>query len=287
MAMIINNQIVKSFQKERGITEETTYSRKEGLDVSVGDSLMSSVKSAISTDFTDKHITNSKVIESIEIQTTKSTLLRRILSFCKVTESISSEVQEGDLIKLDNVQLRLLDEESLRQFLVLKRDALKGLRVEGMEVNNLVSSMLQDYSYVLVGSISGDANKKDVLIKIPMEAQAEFENKYKIDDVLIGKVSIIGIYKGIVKEEIITSNTFSFFRDRGEEEQIKTTKRIIQSAYDEKISSNYEKEYGEYKYLDVLAIIQDVKFNEVTTSVKLHWWNKLGLWLFKAGRKNA
>lgn len=70
MAMIINNQIVKSFQKERGITEETTYSRKEGLDVSVGDSLMSSVKSAISTDFTDKHITNSKVIESIEIQTT-------------------------------------------------------------------------------------------------------------------------------------------------------------------------------------------------------------------------
>lgn len=287
MAMIINNQIVKSFQKEKGITEETIYSRKAGLDVSVGDSLLSSVKSAISSDFTDKHITNSKVVESIEVQTTKSTLLRRILSFCKVTHSISSDITEGDLLKLDNVQLRLLDEESLRQFLILKRDALKGLRVEGMEVNNLVSSMLQDYSYVLVGSISGNATEKDVLIKIPMEAQGEFENKYKVDDVLIGKVSIVGIYKGVVKEDIITSNTFSFFKDRGEEEQIKTSKRIIQSSSDEIRTSNDEKEYGEYNYLDVLAIIQDVNFNEVTAPVKLHWWNKLGLWLLKVGRKNA
>lgn len=287
MAMIINNQIVKSFQKEKGITEETAYSRKAGLDVSIGDGLLSSVKSAISSDFTDKHITNSKVVESIEVQTTKSTLLRRILSFCKVTHTFSNDVNEGDLIKLDNVQLRLLDEESLRQFLVLKRDALKGLRVEGVEVNNLVSSMLQDYSYVLVGSISGDEPEKDVLIKIPMEAQAEFENKYKVDDILIGKVSIVGIYKGIVNEETITSNTFSFFRDRGEEEQTKTPKRIIQSAADEIKVTCEKRGYGEYNYLDVLAIIQDVNFKEVTASVKLHWWNKLGLWLLKVGRKNA
>ena len=287
MAMIINNQIVKSFQKEKGITEETTYSRKAGLDVSAGDSLLSSVKTAISTDYSDKHITNSKVVESIEVQTTKSTLLRRIMSFCKVTNSISSEVKEGDLIKLDNVKLRLLDEESLRQFLILKRDALKGLRVEGMEVNNLVSSMLQDYSYVLVGSIDGDVTEKDVMVKIPMETQAEFESKYIVDDVLIGKVSIVGIYKGSVNEEIITSNTFSFFRDRGDVEQIKTPKRIIQSSSDEKINLNNKKEYGEYDYLDVLAIIQDVHFNEVKPVVKLHWWNKLGLWLLKVGRKNA
>ena len=286
MAMIINNQIVKSFQKEKGISEETSYSRRMGLDISGGDGMLSFVKSALSSDFTDKHITNSKVVESIEVQTTKSTLLRRILSYCKFTDSISSEIKEGDLIKLDSVQLRLLDEDSLRQFLVLKRDALKGLRVEGMEVNNLVSSMLQDYSYVLVGSTSDETTEKDILIKIPMEAQAEFENKYKVDDVLIGKVSIIGIYKGVVKEEIITSNTFSFFRDRGEEEQIKVSKRIIQSSSNEKNTSSHKKEYGEYNYIDVLAIIQDVNFEKVTTLVKLHWWNKLGLWLLKVGKKN-
>ena len=286
MAMIINNQIVKSFQKEKGISEETSYSRRMGLDISGGDGMLSFVKSALSSDFTDKHITNSKVVESIEVQTTKSTLLRRILSYCKFTDSISSEIKEGDLIKLDSVQLRLLDEDSLRQFLVLKRDALKGLRVEGMEVNNLVSSILQDYSYVLVGSTSDETTEKDILIKIPMEAQAEFENKYKVDDVLIGKVSIIGIYKGVVKEEIITSNTFSFFRDRGEEEQIKVSQRIIQSSSNEKNTSSHKKEYGEYNYIDVLAIIQDVNFEKVTTLVKLHWWNKLGLWLLKVGKKN-
>lgn len=288
MAMIINNQIVKSIQREKGITEETSYSRTLGLDMSIGDGLLSSVKSAISSDFSDKHITNTKVVESIEVQTTKSTLLRKILSYCKTPCYISDDVNEGDLIKLDGVQLRLLDEESLRQFLILKRDALKGFRVEGMEVNNLISSMLQDYSYVLVGTIAGGETEEEILIKIPMEAQAEFENKYKVDDVLIGKVSIIGIYKGRVKEDVITANTFSFFRDKGEEEQINLPKRIIQSSDNRNMSINSNKEYGEYDYLDVLAIVQDVNFNEVTkAAVKLHWWNKVGLWLLKAGRKNA
>lgn len=285
MAMIINNQIVKSFQKERGYSDELSFSSKSGIDVSVGDGLLTSVKSSISSNYSEKQTTNSKVVESIEVQTTKSTLLRRILTYCKSDISITDETKEGDLIKLDNVKLRLLDEESLRQFLVLKRDALKGLRVEGMEVNNIVSSMLQDYSYVLIGEIDGD-NEKEIVIKIPMESQAEFENKYKVDDVLIGKVSIIGIYKGEVKEETITANTFSFFREKGEEETAEQKGRIIKSNTQGIKKPNAKKDYGVYDYIDVFAIIQDVNFKEIT-SPKLHWWNRLGLWLLGVGRKNV
>lgn len=285
MAMIINNQITKSYQKELGTSDEVLYSYKARIDASTGDGLLTSVKSSISSDYSDKHTTNSKVVESIEVQTTKSTLLRSILTYCKSEESIAEEVKEGDLIKLDNVKLQLLDEESLRQFLVLKRDALKGLRVEGMEVNNIVSSMLQDYSYVLVGKLNNDDNR-DILIKIPMESQAEFENKYKVDDILIGKVSIIGIYKGKVNEETITANTFSFFREKGEE-STDSQKRIIKSNASDVKRSIAPKEYGEYDYLDVFAIIQDVNFKEIEHPIKLHWWNKLGLWLLGVGRKNV
>ena len=53
----------------------------------------------------------------------------------------------------------------------------------------------------------------EIIIKIPMEIQSEFENKYNINDLLIGHVSIVGIYKGIVKEEFITSNTFTYFQE--------------------------------------------------------------------------
>ena len=82
-----------------------------------------------------------------------------------------------------------------------------------MEVNNLISSMLQDYSYILKGKVYDSEFQNvvdEIIIKIPMEIQTEFENKYSIDDLLIGHVSVVGIYKGEVEEEFITSNTFTF-----------------------------------------------------------------------------
>ena len=121
----------------------------------------------------------------------------------------------------------LLDEESLRQFLILKRDALKGLRVEGMDLNNMINSMLQDYAYILVGTINGIEDK--LVLKIPMEAKAEFENKYNIDDILIGHVSVVGIFKGPVVAREITSNTLSYFQEKGEEQKQTVTARIIKS----------------------------------------------------------
>lgn len=43
-----------------------------------------------------------------------------------------------------------------------------------------------------------------IVIKIPMELENEFESNYNIDDITIGRVSIIGVYKGIVEEEKTT-----------------------------------------------------------------------------------
>ena len=53
-----------------------------------------------------------------------------------------------------------------------------------MEVNNLVSSMLQDYAYIMKGSVydeNGENAVAEIIIKIP-----------------IGHVSVVGIYKGVV-----------------------------------------------------------------------------------------
>lgn len=282
MAMIINNKIVKTYQKETGQSEEVAYSNNVGIDLSLGNDFLSSVKSSISSGDIERKITNARVVESIEIKTTKSILLRRILPFCKVIKNITDDVKEGDLIKLENIQLQLFDEESLRQFLVLKRDALKGFRVEGMEVNNIVSSLLQDYSYVLIGYLEKNGR---ILIKIPMESQTEFENKYKVDDILIGKVSIVGIYKGKVSKETITASTFSFFQDKGSNN---TQKRIIKSNNHNTEVDLRSIEYLEedYNYLDVLAIIQDVAFEKEDLPPNLHWWNKIGIWLAGIGRKN-
>lgn len=201
IAMMINNQIVKSYQREKGQQIEDTYSLDSLIEAKGDVNFLTSIKSSMTSKFAEKITTNAKVIESIEVQTTKSILLRQITGHCNVVKGFS-ELQEGDLIKIDQVKMDLLDEESLRQFLILKRDALKGLRVEGMDLNNMINSMLQDYAYILVGTIKGIEDK--LVLKIPMEAKAEFENKYNIDDILIGHVSVVGIFKGpVVRDNIL------------------------------------------------------------------------------------
>ena len=56
-------------------------------------------------------------------------------------------------------------EESLRQFLILRRDALKGVMIEGMEINNLINSVLQDYAYTLKGVVT-DSNSDSAITEI-------------------------------------------------------------------------------------------------------------------------
>lgn len=293
IAMMINNVILTKIERDQSNSFEKQYGFTSSISAQGTKYFLDGIKSSISADAREASTSSSKVVESLDVKTTKSILLRRVIEQCATTKSLES-FTEGDLVKVDHVKLELLNEESLRQFLILRRDALKGMRVEGMEVNNLIGSMLQDYAYILKGEIGGE-NPEDavteIIIKIPMEIQSEFENKYSINDLLIGHVSIVGIYKGKVKEEFITSNTFTYFQEVSErkEQQGDNEKKIIKSnsypAYPEICKS---KRSDSYHFVDALAIIQDVTFNlEETGLPKLHWWNKFGIWLSKLWRKKT
>ena len=252
---------------------------------------MDGIKASISAETKETATSSSKVVESLDVKTTKSILLRRVIEQCASVNKFDNSV-EGDLVKVDHVKLELLDEDSLRQFLILRRDALKGMRVEGMEINNLIGSMLQDYAYILKGIVYDESMEtaiSEIIIKIPMEIQSEFENKYNINDLLIGHVSIVGIYKGIVKEEFITSNTFTYFQeaDTRKGKQAETAGKIIKSNTPS-VSNNKHpnKSNKNYHFVDTLAIIQDVAFKlEEVPALKLHWWNKFGIWLSTLWRK--
>ena len=293
IAMMINNVILTKIERDQSSSFEEQYGYTSSISAQGTKKFLDGNKSSISADARETATSSSKVVESLDVKTTKSILLRRVIEQCATTKNLES-FAEGDLVKVDNVKLELLNEESLRQFLILRRDALKGMRVEGMEVNNLIGSMLQDYAYILKGEICGidsEEAKTDIIIKIPMEIQSEFENKYSINDLLIGHVSIVGIYKGKVKEEFVTSNTFTYFQEAGErkETQSNDEKKIIKSNSYPTTQENYKyKCKDSYNFVDTLAIIQDVTFNlEQTEHFKLHWWNKFGIWLSKLWRKKS
>lgn len=289
ISMMINNVVVSAIQREKSSSFERFSSKKSSVSANMGiDSQMylASIKSVIGAETSERNTNSSKMIESLDVKTTKSILLRQIVEKCAVRESLNSKelatssANEGDLIKIDNIKLKILNEENLRQILMLRKDALKGFRVEGMEINNLVSSILQDYSYVLFGQLPSD---EEILIKIPMETENEFENKYKVDDLLIGHVSIVGVYKGVVTESFITSNTFNYMVAMGGSPQIEPEKKVFPSSIPQTpiaispfiINAEDDKRYS---FIDVIAIVQDVTFysppvGEIT--VKIPWYKRL------------
>lgn len=291
IAMMINNVILTRIETDKSSSFEEQYGFTASLSARGTKQFLDGIKASISADAKETSTSSSKVVESLDVKTTKSILLRRIIEQCAIVTKLDN-LSEGDLIKINYVKLELLNEDSLRQFLVLRRDALKGMRVEGMEINNLVSSMLQDYAYILRGHVFDESMKdpiSEIIIKIPMEIQSEFENKYNINDLLIGHVSIVGIYKDVVSEEFITSNTFTYFQEVGarKEKAEETASKIIKSN-SKPISCDIQKikNDNEYHFVDTLAIIQDVAFKLEDIPVpKLRWWNRVGVWLSKLGRK--
>lgn len=290
IAMMINNVILTKIETDKSSSFEEQYGFTSSLSAQGTKQFLDGIKASISADAKETSTSSSKVVESLDVKTTKSILLRRIIDQCASVTLFDSSA-EGDLVKVDRVKLELLNEESLRQFLILRRDALKGMRVEGMEVNNLVSSMLQDYAYILKGFVYDENMNKpvsEIIIKIPMEIQSEFENKYNINDLLIGHVSIVGIYKGIVSEEFITSNTFTYFQEVGarKKKQEAINEKIIKSNSHPVPYDTTKKSNSNYHFIDTLAIIQDVAFKlEEVPAPKLHWWNRFGIWLSKLRRK--
>ena len=292
IAMMINNVILTKIETDRSKSFEEQYGYTSSISAKGTKTFLDGIKATISSEAKETSLSTSKVVESLDVKTTKSILLRRVIEQCAVVSDLSHSV-EGDLVKIDRVKLELLNEESLRQFLILRRDALKGFRVEGMELNNLVSSMLQDYAYILRGKVFSADMKSctdEIVIKIPMEIQSEFENKYSIDDLLIGHVSIVGIYKGMVEEDFVTSNTFTYLQEMGDQQKQKAEneKKIIKSNSKPvaTTSTGSLTSKTERHFVDTLSIIQDVTFSfEDKPASKIHWWNKFGFWLSNLWRR--
>ncbi|MGM8216708.1 hypothetical protein ACLIA0_14310 [Bacillaceae bacterium W0354] len=288
ISMMLNNVILSSIQRENSSSSENSSSVSANTSISTALNNLATIKSYMGGQLTEKKTSSSKMVESLDVKTTKSILLKQIDKRSKVINDFTM-CSEGDLIKVDNVNLQILNEENLRELKIFRSNALKDFRVEGVDVNNLITSMLKDYSYLLYGKMPNSSEK--VVIKIPMELENEFESNYNVDDITIGRVSIIGVYKGIVKEEKINTNTFNYLYEIGLKQQSQKgdvqREKVISSAYHEedkpipfKRSNN-----GEFVFIDVIAIIQNVNFNEEVDQQlpKTPWYKKIFSWFKKWG----
>ena len=211
---------------------------------------------------------SQKVLETFEIKTTKSIILSEIIERSERTHNFSN-LKEGQLIKIDNVNLSLENEPELRTVKLFTSGSFKGMNIpgaNGFDINNLFNSMFKDYAYKMKGTLEN--SEESVLIKIPLTFESEFESSYSVDDLFIGKVSIVGLYKGKIKIEAL-KNSLEFFQELGSMQNIlnsPTNEEIQDSQYQPKTNNtnflfaSSEQSNKEFHYIDLLAIVQNVNF---------------------------
>lgn len=286
-------------QKTKTVTKETERARSRSAKVGAGASLPAS--SALSAEASlDVGLSSDKTnsfaeARTYEVKHTKSTYLKRIVQHAKWLGSCAEieGVAKGSLVCVDGVSLSPCNQGELAQMQLLRHDMLKGFRVQGIDVNNMISSMLEDYSYVLIaeGPSSGNRKQARLAVKIPSENSNEFESKYRIHDLLLGEVSLLGVYKGAVNARLLTHTTFDTLQEMGaahKQEEL-SGGGVIKSAVSELPSEDAASSEGtaalegDIHYLDLIAIIQHVDFDgtfpdENKDPVSGNAQSKLGLW---------
>lgn len=213
---------------------------------------------------------SNKVIETLEVKTTKSIILSEVFDKSSNIKSFTDTVEEGSLVLINDVSLTLINDFELRTVKLFNSGAFKNLPIpnaEGFDITSLFNSMFKDYAYKIKGKISN--SEEQILIKIPITFDNEFESSYNVDDLFIGKVSILGIYKGKTSISRL-KNTFEYFSELGSMQNglLKSddTDEIHDSQYpkdETNIMSTYWKEGDKkiYHYIDLLAIVQNIKSN--------------------------
>lgn len=213
---------------------------------------------------------SNKVIETLEVKTTKSIILSEVFDKSSNIKSFTDTVEEGSLVLINDVSLTLINDFELRTVKLFNSGAFKNLPIpnaEGFDITSLFNSMFKDYAYKIKGKISN--SEEQILIKIPITFDNEFESSYNVDDLFIGKVSVLGIYKGKTSISRL-KNTFEYFSELGSMQNglLKSddTDEIHDSQYakdETNIMSTYWKEGDKkiYHYIDLLAIVQNIKSN--------------------------
>lgn len=205
-------------------------------------------------------VTNHEYKEIQEIKNTNSTFLREVLKKCKKVNKLEN-LNNGDLVKIDNVKLNILNNREILEANSIISGAFNGNTLdtysEGqtfkININSLTNMILKDYKYNIIAT---KENEK-FYIDIPMKAEKEFENEYSIYDLEIGLVNIIGIYR---TDSYNPNNktTYSKLQELGNKENIEIHEMKSSSDSEENIKDAIKLESA--PYIDLIAIIQDLSF---------------------------
>lgn len=258
IAMLIDNKILESKVKQKD--SSANMQMDGGADLTSLDKVpfIGKYMPKLDVDGSLSGTKSSKVIDTVKVITTKSTILDRIYNKAKEVSKLQDKTI-GNLIKIRNVSLKVKNENDILGVKTLLSGAIKDIAVEGVgnvDFTSLLESIFKDSSYILEGSLPKEKFKKEerVMIKIPMQAENEMENQYSISDLEIGKVTLVGIYRGSYDRKELDEK-LNRFLEKSEDDTMSAQEARI--ASDDDIE---EENPTTVHYIDIIAVVQDINF---------------------------
>ncbi|MCX0379289.1 hypothetical protein LI055_06575 [Clostridium perfringens] len=267
IAMLIDNKVMKTVEKEQISEELLKSSYSYGLKSNVA-----------TTDTSVQKEENSKkrVYENFDVKTTKSIMLRKIYDKVKKNNKENGNFKTGQLIMFNDVSLERRNVDDTVMILnVLQDSKIKNQGDEDIEINmnKMMEKMLDDFTidYVFEQSGKNNMSNSKYIFQLPYKSNENFENGYQHNDLQLGTLSLIGIYRGEIdfsKRESVSSKflemvskSYNDSINKQDDEIIKTS--IVQAGQELfPFEFKHNKLNGKYHLIDIIAIIQELNIEE-------------------------
>lgn len=256
MRMLLDNRLRRGHTGEQtgSTSSEANINAEAGAKVPFLTELQGNIEGKIG------HEKQTKMVDMLEYIHTKSRMLSDIIARCNIFEGNS--VNEGDLVYIDDVNLELLNEDEVRALVAIMTGTFDGFTVPesgGLDIGHMFQSIVKAGASFKLRGKAGHGCGGPILLKIPIDSGSLFESGYSIDDLLIGKVGVVGICKGKVKTDDLRSS-FDYFQTK-DKQQPSEDDGFIECAEGTGRESEGPRgeDDGKPTYIDVLSIIQAVK----------------------------
>jgi hypothetical protein len=256
MRMLLDNRLRTGHTGEQtgSTSSEANINAEAGAKVPFLTELQGNIEGKIG------HEKQTRMVDTLEYIHTKSRMLSDIIARCNIFEG--SSANEGDLVYIDNVNLELLNEDEVRALVAIMTGTFDGFTVPesgGLDIGHMFQSIVKAGASFKLRGKAGHGCSDPILLKIPIDSGSLFESGYSIDDLLIGKVGVVGICKGKVKTDDLRSS-FDYFQTK-DKQQPSEDDGFIECTEDAGAEPEgpQNEDDGKPTYIDVLSIIQAVK----------------------------
>lgn len=276
IAMLIDNKIMKTVGKEQISEELLKYN--DSLNFGKND------KFHVETGYSKEDSSKKRVYENFDVKTTKSIMLREIYEYTQKDINKLNKFKIGDLAVFNNIELKERNIDDTVMILnVLQDSKIKNEITDDLEINlnKMMDKMLDDFTidYTFDYTINSDnkgeeenGEKEKYIIQLPYKSTDNFENGYQHNDLQLGQLSLVGIYRGKIdfsEKQSISSKFLEIMSDSYNQEMDKTNNNGIGMKLSQnnhhlnniQLEFNHKKLEEELHLIDVIAIIQELNIN--------------------------